>query len=290
MRMYHLFTFVMLSLSAAISPAVFAADIASDVRQGTAEPNNSNGGYFEIGVAMGYREDSRVLDDSEGAEGFGAGPAIGFGYRWSGLFAEASQGTFDGLNLGYNVWSNRYLSIDFLASSFTGSLTEDDDKDNTRIEDLDEDERNDALIERDTFYSGAGIRVTAYIEDHVIQYRLITDTHGGNGVVSTLRLGRNWQIRNWNLHSVLGVQYNSASANDYWFGVDANEATERFSEFKGKSSINFSGEVGLTYPISENWVFRSFARYISVPDEVRKSPLTVGETDAFIVSSISYVF
>ncbi len=87
---------------------VFAADIATDVRSG-------------IGVAAGYLTSPRVIDD----EGWEVGLSLAGGYRYKGFFVEASQGTFDGLNLGYNFWNNQHWTADLLASSFNGTLDTD---------------------------------------------------------------------------------------------------------------------------------------------------------------------
>ncbi len=98
---------------------VFAADIATDVRSGNGAPDNSNGGYFEIGVEAGYANDPKVADDDEG---WGGSLSLAGGYRYKGLFIEASQGTFDGLNLGYNLWNNQHWSVDLLAASLNGDI------------------------------------------------------------------------------------------------------------------------------------------------------------------------
>lgn len=265
--------------------SVFAADIASDVRSGNGAPDNSNGGYFEIGVEAGYANDPKAADDDEG---WGGSLSLAGGYRYKGLFIEASQGTFDGLNLGYNLWNNPHWSVDLLASSFNGSIdTANADKIDSS---LTEAQRNSELIDRDTFYSGAGMRLTGYYDDYILQYRLVTDTHGGNGVVSTARLGRSWQVKNWNFHGVISAQYTSATTNRYWYGISATEATTRFPEYDPDASVSFNVEVGVTYPLGKDWVLRSFARYGLLSSEAKNSPLTDDDDWVLFVNSISYVF
>lgn len=273
-------------VTALLTEQVFAADIATDVRSGKGVPDNSNGGYFEIGPSASYGANSRVDDDDD--EGYGIGVELGGAYRYKGFFIELSQGTFDGLNLGYNFWNNQHWSVDLLASSFNGSIdTDNADRIDSR---LTEAQRDAELVDRDTFYSGAGIRVTGYYGDYILQYRLITDTHGGNGVVSTARLGKSWQVKNWNFHGIVNAQYTSATTNRYWFGIDAEEATTRFPEHDPNASVSFSAEVGVTYPLGKDWVFRSFARYGLLSDDAKDSPLTDDDHWALFVNSISYVF
>lgn len=273
-------------LATALVQPAFAADIATDVRAGSGAPDSSNGGYFELGPSATYGSNPRVNDSDE--EGFNLSIELGGSYRYKGVFVEASQGSFDGLNLGYNFWNNQHWALDVLAFSISGSF---DSKNVDRIDtSLTEAQRDSELEDRNTFYSGAGIRVTGYYADYILQYRLVTDTHGGNGVLSTARLGKSWQLKNWNFHGIVSAQYNSATSNRYWFGVNAEEATTRFPEYEPGTSVSFSAEVGVTYPLGKDWVLRSYARYGVLSSEAKNSPLTDDDHWALFVNSISYVF
>ncbi|MGK0440569.1 MAG: outer membrane scaffolding protein for murein synthesis (MipA/OmpV family) [Pseudohongiellaceae bacterium] len=265
---------------------VFAADIATDIRKAAEAPDISNGGYFEIGLGFDYTNDSRlsVADDEDG---YGEAFDIGGSYRYNGLFVELSQGTLDGLSLGYHLWANDKWIVDLLGSSINGTLTSGDDED---LSGLSEAQRNDALIDRDTFYNGAGVRATGYFGDTIFQYRLVTDIHDDNGIVSTLRLGRSGQLRNWNFHGVVSADYASAKTSHYWYGVSQSDATARFQEYNAGSTMSYTAEIGLTYPMSEHFVFRSTARHTRFSNEVQDSPLTDGNNSTYIATSINYVF
>lgn len=266
---------------------VSAADIATDVRSGGGVPDYSNGGYFEIGVAGGYLASARITKDDED-EGWQAGLTLAGGYRYRGFFLEASEGTADGLNLGYNLWNSQHWSLDLLAASLNGDIdTDNQDKIDSRFT---EEQRNAEIIDRDTFYNGAGVRVTGYCNDYILQYRLVTDTHSGNGVTSTARLGKSWQIKNWNFHGVISVEYHSATSNRYWLGISATEATSRFPEYDPGSSVSANAELGVTYPVGKDWVFRSFARFGTLPQEQKNSPLVDDDKWLLFYNSISYVF
>ncbi len=282
MNRLRLFTLVTMLL---IKPA-FAADIATDVRSGTDGPSTNNGGYFEIGVAVGYLTHPQIIDDEN--EGWDIDPSLAGGYRYKGFYIEASHGTFDGLNLGYNFWNSQHWSVDLLASSLNGTF--DSENVDTIDDRLSEAQRNSELIDRDTLYSGAGIRLTGYYDDYILQYRLVTDTHSGNGVTSTARLGRSWQVKNWNFHGVVSAEYASATTNRYWWGVGAAEATTRFPEYQPDASVSYNAEVGVTYPLGKDWVLRSFARYGLLSDEEKDSPLADEDHMVWFVNSISYVF
>ncbi len=267
------------------SPLVLAGDIAQDIRTGS-ELERENGGYFGVGLSVAHVDGGRIFSDDDEADAY-LGISLGGTYYYNGLFIEASQGTSDGLNIGYNFLNKGNWSVDFIALSFQGRLeTEDDDREKS----LNENERNDAMLERNTFYNGAGIRATANFDDYIFQYRLVTDIHGGNGIVSTARIGRSWQIQNWNLHSILSMEYSSSETNSYLYGVTEQEATSRFAEYDLGSSLKYSGEVGVTYPLSEHTVFTSFVRYTDLPQEIEDSPLMKDGNETLFVTSISYIF
>ena len=267
---------------------VFSADIATDIRNAAAGPDISNGGHFEVGLGFDYTNSAR-LTTSDNEDGASVTLEIGGAYRYNGLFIELSQGTLDGLSIGYHLWSNDTWAIDVLGSSINGVLTEEDDEDDNRSN-RSEAQRNNALIDRDTFYNGAGFRATAYFGNTIFQYRLVSDIHDDNGVMSTLRLGRSWQFRNWNFHSVVSASYASAKTSRYWYGITESEATTRFSEYDLDSTMTYTAEIGLTYPISEHVVFRSSARYTQFSNDIQDSPLVDSSGSTYIATSINYVF
>jgi len=283
-------TLILSGVGALAGHGVFASDIAREVRNAEYGPDNANGGYFELGLEVQVHSQMRQELDANDKEEYtgGAGLALGGAYRYNGFFVEAAHGTFDGLNLGYNLWSNDRWSVDFLASSLAGSIDTDGMYD---IKATDTElQRNEKLIERDTFYSGTGVRVTGYLNDYILQYRLVTDTHDGNGVTSTMRLGRHWQVRNWNVHGIAGLVYTSADTNNYWWGVTPEDASERFPAYELDATLDAHIELGVARPLSENIVFRSSIRFATVPDDVADSPLIKNDHSAFVRTSIYYVF
>ncbi len=264
-----------------------SADFSTDVRSGANAPVLEDGGYFEVGLFLSHLETSfEIYDESEG---FHVDLLLSGEYRYKSFFVEATQGSLDGLNLGFTLWSGDKWIVDLLVASAFGSIEVGEEKKDSS--DLSEEERNEAILDRDTFFNGAGIRATAYWYDYIYQFRIVKDTHGGNGVITDLKVGRGWQYRNWNFHAIFNARSGSDRFAQYWFGIDEEEATERFPETRIKSGIYYVAEVGLTYPVSENWVFRSFYRHGIMHGNLQEeSPLVSGDYDSLFMSSISYVF
>jgi len=272
-------------LVTAISSTVFAGDIAQDVRSGETSMRE-NGGYLGIGFSVSNINGGRVYDDGDNIDDY-VGITVGGDYYYNGFFIEASQGTSDGLNLGYNFLNKGRWSVDFLASSIQGKF---DDKDDGKLNSLDESVRNEALQDRDTLYNGAGIRATAHFNEYIFQYRLVTDIHEGSGIISTARVGRSWQVQNWNVHSVFSLEYSSEETNNYLYGVTKQESTARFPQYSLGSSLSYSGEIGVTYPLTEHSIFSSFVRYTDLANSIKKSPLMERSNQTYWVSSVSYIF
>ncbi|WP_191600249.1 MipA/OmpV family protein [Marinomonas algicola] len=269
----------------AASPFSLAGDIAQDVRSGESS-KRENGGYFGIGLSASNITGGRVYDDGDNVDDY-VGITIGGDYYYNGFFIEASQGTSDGLNLGYNFFNKGRWSLDLLASSVQGKF---DDEVDEKINSLDENVRNDALQDRNTLYNGAGIRATAHFDDYIFQYRLVTDIHEGSGMTSTARIGRSWQIQNWNVHGVFSLEYSSEETNNYLYGVSEQESTTRFPRYSLGSSLSYSTEVGVTYPLTEHSVFSSFIRYTDLANSIKESPLMERGNQTYWVSSVSYIF
>lgn len=268
------------------SSVVLAGDIAHEVRNGGSSPGHNS--YFELGAVTYIHTEYKTPKNPEKEINTNAGVSliIGGAYHYKGLFLEAAYGSFDGLNIGYNLWSNNGWSVDLLAASVRGGLTSDND---IKVGDSDQ-IRSNKLLDRNTFYSGAGVRVTGYLGDYIMQYRLVSDTHGGNGISSSIRMGRHWQIQNWNFHGVAGIEYKSKKTNNYLWGISQAQATERFSEYEADAGFSPHAELGLAYPMSENWVFRTFARYEYLSSEAKDSPLVEKDYIVNLNVSINYVF
>lgn len=272
------------------SIACLASDIAGQVRNMSPGADLGNGGYFELGLGLLYQtpwQEQEKIEDNKGIHQEHWITASG-AYRKNRYFIEAIEGSFDGLNLGATLWHNESWQIDFLAASMSGFLNEDDEydiqPDDTAAE------RNKKLTHRDSFYAGAGIRTTFYYEDYIFQHRIVSDIYDNNGLTSSIRLGRHWLFRNWNIHGVLGLLYISPKTNRYWTGITADEANARFPEYRPGSRVDVEAEVGVAYPLSEKWVFRSTARVDWLGSDASDSPLIRKDYVTSVYSSVAYVF
>jgi len=110
------------------------------------------------------------------------------------------------------------------------------------------------------------------------------------GILANARLGQQWQRGNWNLNGYVGVRYYSPDISNYWFGITAEEATERFPSYTAKQAFVPEAEVGASYPLTRDWVFATQFRVEHNPTTVAKSPLVDGKFDTHFSLGIKYVF
>ncbi|MCL1146408.1 MipA/OmpV family protein [Shewanella marinintestina] len=265
--------------------AVIASDIATSVAGGV-DDRLANGGYFELGASV-YSVNKVDVRQTE-HQTLEPSLLISGMYQYKGLFVEMVHQSQDGINLGFNFWNSENWSLDILAANLKTSWARPEGVDPAM---LSEAGRNNYLMSEESLYIGAGFRATRYWDDHyVFQYRIVSDYFDGQGIQSSARLGKSWQVRNWNFHALASVEYSSSTLNQYLFGVTDEEATELFPAYKPGNSFSYGLELGVAYPISESLVFRAMYRMNVLSDEVTDSPFNESGYVSFFNASISYVF
>ena len=265
------------------SPFSLAGDITREV--------SGDGGdnFFEISVGLNTWKNNRIQTEEEKKEdNSGIDLGLGWEYRWKGFFVEAIQNSYSGLNLGYELWQDGNWRLDIIGMNVTGAASDSD----TITPGMSEEERDIRLLKRDTISLNGGMRATYYWKDNIFQLRLGSDYSQKNaGAQGSFLVGRAWQIRNWNIHGLTGAQWYSRKNSEYLWGISSVEATERFPEYQASSTVNYSFEIGATYPISEHLVSRSKIVALVIDDSVSESPLTNSDSVGGVIStSIVYVF
>jgi len=287
---YYLKSLAGALLLALFSQITVADEFISAFAEGKSAPVFENGGFFEIGLAIGHNEDAWI-DNADGTQD-DSGPALNIGfdlhgaYRYKRAFVEATRGGFDGLNLGATLWKNQKWTVDFLAVNLSGRLTGGP----RAVPAVTEEEKNSELVDRDKFFLGAGARFTRYFENNrIAQFRILSD-YSNNGSLLSARFGQQLQYGNWTFKGFLGARYNTDRQNDYLYSVSATQATELFPEYEAEGSTNLEAEIVVSYPINQKWVFTSDMQYTAYPSEISNSPLVSDDHDLAFAAGIYRVF
>lgn len=271
---------IMLLATALLAQPLRAADIAGEVRSGSDGPETSDGGFLEVGVGASLWTRPVTWPGRKSSYGL----IVSGAYRYKGLFVEAINGTADGLNLGYQLWNDDQWTLDFIGINATNGRT------NKIDPNLGDTARTKWVMDRQTALTGAGLRVTRYFDDYIFQARLLNDVYNNRGSYGSARLGKSWQYRNWNFHAMAGVEFFDSQFAQHMVGVSANEASRAFPQYSPGAFAQLETEVGVTYPVTENWVFRATLRNTVVPTAVTDSPLFEDSHATSFFTSFNYVF
>lgn len=276
----------MMLAGASFSNTIFANDITHSVRSDI-EQAGSTENYLEIGIMT-----SAGSGPSFGRDGNWSDTSIiiNGSYSWNNLFIENYSESGHGVVVGYTAFNSDNWSLDL---TVTTDWAQNNFDNNGRYPGLNNKESSDPLT--------IGGRLTGYLGNNIFQFAVNQDATGDhNGTTVSALVGRNWQVRNWNFHGIFGVEYASAKLNDYYVGVsEARAKSPRFdfieggaSAYNADASVSFSTEFGVTYPITEDWVFRATVRAATIADEITDSPYYRNKESlaTSFRTSLSYVF
>ncbi len=280
---------LLLALFCTGGSCALAGEIGDELRAADSGNASKNGGFLEVGAAMTVQQSIyRRADPTEDNDiSLNVGLSISAGYRYERLFFEASESGFNGLNFGVVLLENDRWRADLLLANISGHISIESEEPPIPST---EDERNDAILSRDSLFVAAGARLTGYFGDNLVQLHVVSDWHDDNGVSGSARVGRQWQVGNWNVQAIGGARYYSQQFNNYLYGVSAEEQSQRFTQYVAGNAWIPEFEVGASLPLKKNWVYSSRLRYRHYPNSVTNSPLIANDADVILTSAIHYVF
>lgn len=278
-----------LAISIAAPTRLMARDIAIDITGQEAREATQNGGFLELGI--GFSGGRRLLHqpDESQSEDFSLGISLNLstGYRYNRFFIEATESSFDGLNAGFTLVNSGRWTVDFLLANLAGSVTVVSDAPPPPET---EQERNEAILDRDSLFIAAGARVTGYFGDNIVQFRLVSDWYDDNGISASARVGRQWQVGNLNFQALGGVRYHSQDFSQYLYGVSEEEQSVRFPAYDADDALIPEAEIGLRIPLGKDWVYSNRLRYRYYPETITDSPLVANNSDVTFNTALLYVF
>jgi outer membrane scaffolding protein for murein synthesis (MipA/OmpV family) len=232
-----------------------------------------DGGFLELGFGMQYSDGLTMM--REGFEGVEFATELNASLQISGLFYEYySESGQNGL-FGLNFYNNDFIGMDLIIGKEHDSFAKDK-----------EDELLLPINVRNADWS-AGFRSAVYLGPLVLQGQVrkeITDYH--NGWTASVQTGTSIQIKNLNIHGLVGASYQSEEVMDYFYGVTAAEVSSDFSEYNPGEDITYNAELGASYPVSENWIVRGQVNYMQYSDSLVDSPFWEGENTEHVSSRL----
>ena len=227
------------------------------------ENDDHSGGFLKVGY--GYKFESSPYEDeiSKGSLYVSGRYQIDWG-----LFVEAAFGANElqqGLSYGYNFYNTDKWNFDLMSMRAHGDTT---------LVAINQD--NDVFrFERDNTEM-IGLRATGYYGNTRVQFTAAP--HSLNDEVddafyASAWIAHSWQIKNWEVQAMTGIQYRSAEILDYYYGTPDSIVGDELPAYEAGSGFDFTAQVGAAYPITENILFESYLRYTDVSSAVTDSAI-----------------
>jgi outer membrane protein len=200
----------------------------------------------------------------------------------------------NGASLGYNFYNTEQWSFDL-------SLKE---VHHSRVRSLGFIQNDQLVIVDRKNTVMAGLRATGRFEQTSVQFSISPyslNNEYDDGVHASFWVDRSWQLKNWQFNAALGLTYRSAEILNHYYGAPVDQydgipegRTIEGFDYQASSGIDVTAQVGVIYPISQHWIFESYARYTDVADSITDSPyirrFSNSESRSEFGVLVSYVF
>lgn len=229
------------------------------------EPTKADyqGGYLKLGY--GYKSEvGPYADEDQGGSLFVSGRYQG---AW-GFFIEASYGANEldqGLNLGYNLYNTDNWHYDIMTLTAHGENEYAYKMDDTPL-----------VVENFDPSTMLGLRASGNFYGKTAQFVIAPISFNGDysgGVYASAWMSQAWQIKNWEIYASGGFEYRSEAILDYYYSTTDEQRKLSLPEYKAGHGIDFIGQIGASYPVSENILFETYYRYTNVSDSITDSPI-----------------
>lgn len=116
----------------------------------------------------------------------------------------------------------------------------------------------------------------------------VSGTHGGYELSADF--SRRWTVGRLSLAPLLGVSYKSARLNDYYWGVNDDEASIALPAYQAGGGFAFEGGLLANYYVSRNLRVALSLNYERLPDDAAASPLAEDNHVFAYFSGLAWTF
>ncbi|MEG3136144.1 MipA/OmpV family protein [Rouxiella sp. T17] len=188
---------------------------------------------------------------------------------------------FHSLVAGYYLWKDQQNQLSLIAgyNPFGFRPKDTDDEQLKRL-----DKRRGTLM--------AGVAYNHNAEWGTIRTTFTGDTLDySNGLVGDVAYLYAFKADKWAVVPGVGVMWNSANQNKYYYGVSGNESRRSgLQSYKPGDSFNPYFELSAKYSFAPQWQAFFTGRYIRLADEVKDSPMVDKSYTGVVMTGITYSF
>ncbi|WP_233148883.1 MipA/OmpV family protein [Shimwellia pseudoproteus] len=225
-------------------------------------------GPWTIGAGAGFVENAYKSYDRD----IWPDPVIGY---------DGESVWFDGLEGGYYLWNDQSDKLSVMAN-FAPQYFRPKDSDNRQLRQLNH--------RRPTVMAGL-----SYV--HISQYGALRTSLAGdildnsNGIVWDTAWLYSYTGGKWEITPGIGVVWNSANQNRYYYGVSYSESRHSgLKHYNPDSSWNPYLELTVNYHLTSDWTLYGTGRYTRLSDEEKDSPMVGKSWTGLLSTGITYSF
>lgn len=138
----------------------------------------------------------------------------------------------------------------------------------------------------------AGLAYTYHDQWGMIRASLDGDViDNSNGIVGDVAYLYSFKQDNWTIVPGVGVVWNSANQNRYYYGISSNESRRSTLEsYRPSDSFNPYVEISAKYDINKQWQAFFSGRYVHLDSEIKDSPMVSKDYAGLLWTGINYTF
>jgi len=220
-----------------------------------------SGGFLKLG--FGYNIVINPYNDEEN----GMSLFLNGRYQWeSQVFVEAAfyRVLNSGINIGYNFYNTERWNFDLVTNIAHG-------KNETGFID-----QGKVFYKKSDITRMVALRTTGNFDKTTVQFVVAPYSFNDeydNALYASLWIDQSFQFKNWELYAAFGLEYRSEEMLDYYYGIEADRATDNFKAYNPSAGIDTTSEIGASYPINNKWLFETYYRYTRLADSITDSPI-----------------
>jgi len=210
---------------------------------------------------------------------------------YKGFFIQSNHrrsiGLTQGAEIGYQLHVDDNWEIDILAKSYIAGYDPEDlidkkEKNIPSIENLKEREIGSAIALRYSYFN----------KDSILSIDVADLTHWSdpNGWLIDIYYNDLYIYKNWDIYIGGGITYYSSQVTNYYYGINAEEATNAREYYKPNASFKGTFEIYAQYPISKNWSFNAGITQTYYSNVIKRSPIVDKQHLTQFLLGVVYVF
>lgn len=222
--------------------------------------------YWEVDLGLVLNQRKALieeLDDVNADAELALWVSGGLYYR--NFFIESIPNRNNQLTIGYTLQESDTQQINLVASSWFYPFSQNDQKGDSNLLDG---------IQKRKATSEVGIELNTQYRGFETQFRVLHDTFSvHDGAIVNLNISKSFFTNTVYIRPSLGLAYITKNALDYYYGINAHEATSARPEYHPSGDWIAAARLYLDRPINKDWSMIASFNFTYVGEKISDSPI-----------------